>query len=184
MSSVCVLGAGGFVGKNLIEMNPDWVGVTRGDLDLLDKVAVDEYFSTHKFDVVVHCAVVGGSRMKQDDYDVTYKNIIMFNNVVEYLHKSFNKFIYFSSGAALQDPLTPYGLSKHMIEKEIDKLRDAYYLRIWGCYGPHELPTRFSAICKRDGHVVIQKDKYFDFVNIKYVNKIVQLYVLGKINNK
>lgn len=184
MTSICVLGAGGFIGKNLIEMNPDWVSVTRKDLDLLDKVAVDDFFRSHTFDTVVHCAVVGGSRMKQDDYDVTYKNIIMFYNVVEYLHKSFKKFIYFSSGAALQNPLTPYGLSKHIIEKQIDGIQDAYYLRIWGCYGPHEVPTRFSSMCKRDGHVVIHKDRYFDFVNIEYVNKIVKLYIIGEINTK
>jgi FkbM family methyltransferase len=184
MSSVCVLGAGGFVGRNLIEMNPDWVGLTRGDLNLLDSAAVDEYFKTHTFDVVVHCAVIGGSRLQPDGYDVTFKNILMFNNIVQYLHKSFKKFIYFSSGASLQNNMTSYGLSKRLIEDYIDNIPDAHYLRIWGCYGPHELPTRFSAMCKRDGHVVIQKDKYFDFVSIEYVNKITQLYVSGKINNK
>ena len=52
---VCVLGAGGFIGKNLIR-NTDWVGVTRHDLDLLNQDEVEEYFKAHHYDVVIHCA--------------------------------------------------------------------------------------------------------------------------------
>ena len=42
---VCVLGAGGFVGKNLLR-DTDWVGVTRQDLDLTDQKAVEVYTTT------------------------------------------------------------------------------------------------------------------------------------------
>ena len=41
---VIVLGAGGFIGSNLVKAFPDWVGVTRQDLDLTDQRAVDAYF--------------------------------------------------------------------------------------------------------------------------------------------
>lgn len=182
MRKVCVLGAGGFVGKNLIH-GMNWVGITRRDLDLTDQDAVEEYFTTHKYDVVVHCAVVGGSRLKKDECEVIYKNLLMFENVVRVFK---GKLLYFSSGAALRGnpPTDPYGLSKWIIDKRIQTIDNAYSLRIWGCYGPGELPTRFSAVCKEKGHVIIDKDRYFDFVDIEYVKKIVFDYVHGYLNEK
>jgi nucleoside-diphosphate-sugar epimerase len=180
---VCVLGAGGFVGKNLIHGMENWVGVTHQDLDLTDQCAVEEYFKTHTYDVVVHCAVIGGSRLTADDGWVTHKNILMFENVVRVFK---GKLLYFSSGAALRGtpPTDPYGLSKWIIDRRIETIPNAYTLRIWGCYGPGEPPTRFSAICKRDGHVVIERDRYFDFVDIEYVRNAVFDYVHGYLTEK
>ena len=165
---VCVLGAGGFIGQNLIR-NTDWVGVTRRDLDLLNQDEVEEYFKTHKYDVVIHCA----ASIDQLNTETTYKNLLMFENVVRVFS---GKLIYFSSGAALRGspPSDPYGLSKWVIDKRIDTIPNTYSLRIWGCYGPDELPTRFSAVCKREGHVVIDQDRYFDFIDIEDVKKIVE----------
>ncbi|ADQ91422.1 hypothetical protein OlV1_045c [Ostreococcus lucimarinus virus 1] len=182
MKKVCVLGASGFVGKNLLQ-GMQWIGVTRQDLDLTDQVAVEKYFRTHEYDVVIHCAVIGGSRLKRDDGGVIYKNILMFENVVRVFK---GKLIYFSSGAALRGnpPTDPYGLSKWMIDKRIKTIDKAYSLRIWGCYGPGELSTRFSAVCREKGHIVIDKDRYFDFVDIEYVRKIVFDYVHGYLDDK
>jgi len=175
---VCVLGASGFIGKNILR-GTDWVGVTHNDLDLIDQRAVEIYFKNHVYDVVIHCAVVGGSRLQKDHDDVLKKNILMFENVVRVFK---GKLIYFSSGAALRGvpPTDPYGLSKWIIERRIETIPNAYALRIWGCYGPGELPTRFSAICKKDGHVIIERDRYFDFIDIEDVCKIVQQYVTSK----
>lgn len=182
MTRVCVLGANGFVGKNLIR-NTDWVGVTRQDLDLTDQKSVQEYFDKHDYDVVIHCAVIGGSRLKQDNSEVIYKNLLMFENVVRTFK---GKIIYFSSGAALRGnpPTDPYGFSKWLIDRRIETIPDAYSLRIWGCYGPDELPTRFSAVCKNEGHVIIERDRYFDFVDIEDVKKIVCDYVNDKRSDK
>ena len=179
---VCILGAGGFVGKNLVR-DTDWVGVTRRDLDLTNQDAVEDYFKSHTYDVVIHCAVIGGSRLKEDDGDVTHKNLLMFENVVRVFK---GKLLYFSSGAALRGtpPTDPYGLSKWIIDRRIETIPDAYSLRIWGCYGLDELPTRFSAVCKRDGHIVIERDRYFDFIDIEDVRKIVYEYVHGYLTDK
>jgi nucleoside-diphosphate-sugar epimerase len=178
MTRVCVLGSGGFVGKNLIR-DTDWVGVTHQDLDLTDQKAVESYFETHHYDIVIHCAVVGGSRLENDGGDVLYKNILMFENVVRVFK---GKILYFSSGASLRGnpPTDPYGLSKWLIDRRVDAIPNAYSLRIWGCYGPGELPTRFSAVCKREGHVVIDRDRYFDFIDIEDVKDIVKQYVFSK----
>lgn len=175
---VCVLGAAGFIGKNLLR-DTDWTGVTRQELDLTDPEAVKEYFRKHEYDVVIHCAVIGGSRLRPDDGEVFYKNLLMFENVVVAFK---GKIIYFSSGAALRGnpPSDPYGMSKWLIDRRIETLPNAYSLRIWGCYGPGEPSTRFSAVCKKEGHVVINQDKYFDFIDVEDVRKIVQEYVSCK----
>lgn len=171
---VCVLGAGGFIGKNILH-GTDWVGVTRRDLDLTDQRAVEKYFREHNYDVVVHCA----ASIDQVSRETVYKNILMFENVVRVFK---GRLIYFSSGAALRGspPSGPYGLSKWMIERRIETMPNAYALRIWGCYGPGELPSRFSAVCKREGHVVIDRDRFFDFVSMDTVREIVQQYVTSK----
>lgn len=179
---VCVLGAGGFVGKNLLR-DTDWIGVTHNELDLTNQKAVEHYFTTHNYDVVIHCAVIGGSRLKPDDGDVIHKNILMFENVVRVFK---GKVLYFSSGAALRGnpPIDPYGLSKWIIDRRIETIEDAHSLRIWGCYGPGELPTRFSAVCREKGHVIIEKDRYFDFIDVEDVRKIVHEYVNGERHDK
>jgi len=175
---VCVLGAAGFIGKNLLR-DTDWTGVTRQELDLTDPEAVKEYFRKHEYDVVIHCAVIGGSRLRPDDGEVFYKNLLMFENVVVAFK---GKLIYFSSGAALRGnpPSDPYGMSKWLIDRRIETLPNAYSLRIWGCYGPGEPSTRFSAVCKKEGHVVINQDRYFDFIDVEDVRKIVREYVSCK----
>src|SRR6056300_1957467 len=117
MTRVCVLGAGGFIGKNMIK-GMRWTGVTREELDLTDQSAVEEYFKTHHYDAVIHCASVGGSRLKGDEGEVVYKNILMFENVVRVFK---GKLIFFSSGAALRGnpPTDPYGLSKWLIDRRV-----------------------------------------------------------------
>ena len=123
---VCVLGAGGFIGKNLIR-NTDWVGVTRHDLDLLNQDEVEEYFKVHNYDVVIHCA----ASIDQLNVETTYKNILMFENVVRGFK---GKILYFSSGAALRGnpPTDPYGLSKWLVDKRVETI-PCVQTR-WSCY--------------------------------------------------
>ena len=123
----------------MIRCNETWTGVTRIDLDLTDQNAVINYFKCHTYDVVVHCAVIGGSRLKKDEGDVMWKNILMFENVVRVFK---GKLIYFSSGAALRGnpPTDPYGLSKWIIDRRIDTIPNTHSLRIWGVMVPVNYP--------------------------------------------
>jgi nucleoside-diphosphate-sugar epimerase len=173
---VCVLGSRGFIGSNLVRAHPDWTGCT---IDLTVQKDVDDFFERNRFDAVVHCAVIGGSRLKEDSGDVCYKNLLMFENVVRNRDK-FGTLVYFSSGASRRgDPPTdPYGFSKWLIDRRIETVPNAYSLCIWGCYGPGEWPTRFSAVCKAKGHVVIPQDKYFDFISVEEVAEVVHRYCL------
>ena len=184
---VCVLGANGFLGRYFMDKHPDWFGVTRKDFDLTDQKQTEAFFNKNKFDVVVHCAVLGGSMIVVEDGNVTHKNILMIENVVRVFK---GKLLYFSSGAGVRgDPPTdPYGLSKWIIDRRVEHLSNTYTLRIFGCYGSGEIDPhnrdRFKTICKQNGHIIIDKDKYFDFVDIEDVRKVVCDYINGTRSDK
>jgi len=177
---VCILGAGGFIGRNLARSFPNNVALTRKELDLLDTKAVNKYFSEHDYDVVIHCAVMGGSRLREDDYSILDKNLRMFFNV---MNATRCKVYYFSSGAALRNfpnpPSDPYGFSKYVIEQY--KCPRLQILRIWGCFGPDEPSTRFLATGKREGHVTIPVDQEFDFIHVNDVARVME-YLMDKPN--
>lgn len=177
MKRVCVLGANGFIGKNLMKRRwYNWTGISRDELNLLKQQDVDEFFQTHTFDVVIHCA----AKLHETSM---YENVLMFENVARAFK---GKILYFSSGAAVRGspPTDQYGLSKWVIDERIRAMDNVRILRVWGCYGPHELSTRFSAVCRREGHVTIDKDRYFDFVDVRDVRRVVNAYISDKRDEK
>lgn len=180
---VCVLGANGFFGRYFLKTHPEWFGITRVDVDLTNQVDTEKFFMVNKYDVVVHCAVKGGSMLVPEDGNITHDNILMFENVRRVFK---GKMLYLSSGAGTRGnpPVDPYGLSKWIIDKRIEHIDNTYTLRIFGCYAsgepdPHNR-DRFKTICKQEGHITIDKDKFFDFVDIEDVRKVVCEYIDGK----
>jgi dTDP-4-dehydrorhamnose reductase len=180
---VCVLGANGFFGRYFLKTHPEWFGITRVDVDLTNQVDTEKFFMVNKYDVVVHCAVKGGSMLGPEDGNITHDNILMFENVRRVFK---GKMLYLSSGAGTRGnpPVDPYGLSKWIIDKRIEHIDNTYTLRIFGCYAsgepdPHNR-DRFKTICKQEGHITIDKDKYFDFVDIEDVRKVVCEYIDGR----
>ena len=180
---VCVLGANGFFGRYFLKTHPEWFGITRVDVDLTNQVDTEKFFMVNKYDVVVHCAVKGGSMLVPEDGNITHDNILMFENVRRVFK---GKMLYLSSGAGTRGnpPVDPYGLSKWIIDKRIEHIDNTYTLRIFGCYASgepdHHNRDRFKTICKQEGHITIDKDKYFDFVDIEDVRKVVCEYIDGK----
>lgn len=173
---ICILGARGFIGRHFVRAFPDATSLGRNDLDLLDAQKVKQYFSRNEFDVILHCAVVGGSRLKEDDWSVLNKNLRMFFNVMDATQC---KVYYFSSGAALRKfpypPDDPYGYSKYLIEKFTSPRLQI--LRIWGCFGPDEPSTRFLATIKRQGHVTIPEDHEFDLFHVDDLVAVVKYII-------
>ena len=169
--SVCVLGASGFIGRNLVrEYGDRCVGVSRSELDLLDDAAVNAYFETHTFDTVILSAAVGGSRLRAEDWTVYRDNVRMFVNVCRHAHL-FKRFVWFSSGAALQGTLSPYGQSKWTCERLASLIPNCQTFRIYNVFAPDELPTRFVSTClraAREGETVtIAQDRLFDFFHTR-----------------
>ncbi|MEI6880482.1 MAG: NAD-dependent epimerase/dehydratase family protein [Bacteroidota bacterium] len=142
---VLITGGNGYIAKsiyNKLKDKHDIILITRNDFDLTNSRAVNSFFDKKYFDVLIHTAIVGGSRLKQDNEHVLDDNLIMYYNLL--MNKgSYGKFINLGSGAELLMKDAPYGLSKHVIRESILNKNDFYNIRIFGVFDENELDTRF-----------------------------------------
>ncbi len=168
---VLITGTNGYIGKHLSQVLPyDITCLHRGVCDLTDKKEVDSFFNQFgKFDVVIHCAAVGGSRLKKDDDIIFNNNIQMFLNLVSN-RKSFDRLIHFGSGAQKVDN-GPYGFSKRIISNMIEELDDFYNIIIYGLFDENEIDTRFikSCVhnCLNNKSIVVNDNKVMDLFHMK-----------------
>ena len=142
---ILITGGNGYIAKSLNRAFKDAYDVTlitRQDFDLLNSKAVNAWFKDKYFDVVIHTAVAGGSRLKPDLTEVLDINLMMYFNLIGNGDR-FDKFIHFGSGAELLMKDTPYGLSKHVIKESILNKSNFYNIRIFGVFDENELDTRF-----------------------------------------
>jgi len=142
---ILITGANGYVGKSLynaLKNEHNVIGLTRNDFNLTDFKSMSNFFQNKYFDIVIHCAAVGGSRLKPDDFYNMDINLIMYYNLLQ--HKQyFNKLIHFGSGAELYSKDTSYGLSKYVIRESMLEQDNFYNLRIFAVFDKNELDTRF-----------------------------------------
>lgn len=180
---VLITGASGYIGKSLIEglsQYHDVTAVTRKDFDLLDQTSVNFHFSHNLYDVVLHCAVKGGSRLKQDDWQILDDNLRMYYNLFNN-RSSYKKLIHFGSGAELYAENTPYGYSKSVIRKSILQNSNFYNIRIYGVFDENELVTRFikanvnNYINKKS--ISIHQNKRMDFFYMKDLVSLIDYYI-------
>lgn len=183
---ILITGGNGYIAKSLFDnlySKYKIISITRQDFDLTDSFETIKYFSDKYFDIVIHCAVNGGSRLKSDDWDVLDNNLKMYYNLLNCKNK-FTKFIHFGSGAELLAQNTPYGLSKHIIRQSILNKDNFYNIRIFGVFDENELDTRFikGNIKKylNNQSITIHQDKFMDFFYMKDLVSLVEYYILNE----
>lgn len=186
MLKILITGKTGYIAKSIysyLKSKYEVITVGRTDFDLTDSQATLEYFSDKYFDVVIHCAVSGGSRLKQETWGDLDDNLKMYYNLLNCKNK-FSKLIHFGSGAETNAPETPYGLSKRVIANSISEQDNFYNIRIFGVFDENELDTRFiKANIKRyinKESIIIHQDKYMDFFYMKDLVSLVEFYILNK----
>ena len=170
--NILITGGDGYIAKSLNKGlwkgsdRPNITYITRKDFDLIDRRATNNYFKDKYFDVVIHTAIVGGNRLKEDDSKVFYQNLSMFYNLLANQDK-FNQLISFGSGAELGYPTDPYGLSKNIINKIIQSEPKFNNIRIFGVFDKDELDRRFiTPNIKRyinKEPIIIHQNKLMDF---------------------
>jgi GDP-L-fucose synthase len=180
---ILITGGSGYIAKSLyngLKNKHDITLITRQDFDLTDSFETIKFFSNKYFDVIIHCAVSGGSRLKSDTSGDLDNNLKMYYNLVNCKDK-FKKLIHFGSGAEIYAQDTLYGLSKHVIRQFILDKDNFYNLRIFGVFDENELDTRFiKANIKRyinKESIQIHQDKYMDFIYMPDLVKIVEYYI-------
>jgi nucleoside-diphosphate-sugar epimerase len=194
---ILITGANGYIGSTLAKnLQGDITTLTKQEVDLTKVEQVDEFFKNKKFDVVIHCATAGGSRLKEDTAETTHQNLQMFYNLLRN-KKHYNKFINIGSGAEFDRntkicplwndnkyPTDPYGMSKHIINQLIQNIENFYTIRVYAVFDENELDTRFiKANIKKyinKESIIIHKDKMMDFFYMEDFISVVNYY----INNK
>ncbi len=199
--NILVTGANGFIGSNIIKLlsnntNFNFFKGTRSSLNLYSVDDIEKYINENQIDSVIHCAIEGGSRLKQDTNDMFYRNILMYENLIKFNHR-YKVFINFGSGAEFDRnrdisnvneydmfsvvPTDFYGLSKNIISKLSVHYCASVNLRIFGCFYHNELSTRFiknninNYINRKP--MIIHQDRYMDFIYMEDLVNIVKHYL-------
>ena len=203
MKKILITGCKGFVARNLTQYLSDYelVLTHKGNLDLLDHNQVKNFFKNNFFDVVIHTATSGGSRLKEDGPQDCFENCLMHQNILDN-SCSFDKYISFGSGAELDRrynidptveiksafPVDPYGMSKNFIFKSGLLHPKFYNIRIFNVFNEDELSTRMikanilNYINKRP--ITIHQNKTMDFFYMDDLCKIVEFVINSNLKQK
>lgn len=170
---ILITGGSGYIAKSIhsyLYLKYDITLISRADLDLTNREAVKSYFKDKYFDLVIHTAVKGGSRLNPfEDSDIIYMNLLMYDNLMRCRDK-FNRFIHFGSGA--EDLAnTPYGFSKRIINQLMKLDPKSVNVKIYAVFDENELNTRFikGNILHyiNNENIVIHQDRKMDFFYMK-----------------
>ena len=200
---ILITGSGGYLGGKLLSaLKKDFeiFAPKSSELDLTDSDQVNQFMKKNFFDWVIHCAIIGGRRLDNDNADTTYKNLKIFFNIMNNRDR-FKKIINFSSGSEYDRrreinqesndllnsfPVDYYGMSKNIISKLI-KDYPYYNLRLFGIFGSQEHESRFITMCinnsKSGKKIVINNDKFFDFFYVNDLVNIIKLLISDKLKS-
>jgi GDP-L-fucose synthase len=204
MKSILITGGNGNLAKiisNRLASEFNITKITRNDFNMLDSNALEFFLQDKTFDILIHTAISGGRRTKEDSGEIVYHNLIMFENIMKFANK-FDIIINFDSGAIydretdiycrkeddndiLSIPKDYYGFSKYLIYKRSLQYSNVFNFRIFNIFHVDEEDNRFIKACflaKRDKtRVTIFKDKWFDFMYEDDFIKIVRYYLITPI---
>lgn len=180
---ILITGKSGYVATSLYKALKDKYDITtvgRKDFELTNFSSTRAYLQDKYFDIVIHTAVTGGSRLRPDSHTDMDTNLQMYYNLLQN-RLSYGKLINFGSGAELYMTDTPYGFSKQVIAKSIEHIDNFYNLRIYNVFDETELDTRFIKanvqryIDKEDIHV--HQHKQMDFFYMPDLVSVVEYYI-------
>jgi nucleoside-diphosphate-sugar epimerase len=186
--------------KNFIT-DYDITALSRDSLNLLNFNQIKEYLEINSFDILIHTAISGGRRTKTENGDIVHNNLLMLENLLFFANK-FKMILNFDSGA-IYDRKTDilnrkenellsvtsdyYGFSKYLIYQRSLLYSNMYNLRIFNIFHDNEEPDRFIKACKNaektNKELIINEDKYFDFMHELDFMKIIKYY-LDNVDNQ
>ena len=179
---ILITGGNGYVAKSLYKSLKDKYNITcitRQDFDLTDSFKTLQFFSNKYFDIVIHTAAVGGSRLTPENSSIIDQNLQMYYNLLSCKNK-YNKFIYFGSGAEIHNPESPYGLSKRVIAKSISGIENFYNIRVFGVFDENEWETRFIKTCIKkylNKEPMLVQDKKMSFFYMEDLITLVDYHI-------
>ena len=168
---------------------------SHSELDILDYNKLKDYINDIQPDILIHTAILGGRRTKEETGEVVYKNLLMFENIIK-CSQNIKMIINFDS-AAIYDRKTDimnrkenelytipedyYGFSKYIIYNRTLQYDNIYNFRIFNIFHSNEVNDRFIQGCflakNNNTEFIINDDKYFDFVYEDDFIKIIKYYL-------
>ena len=92
--NILITGGNGYIAKSLANEWDNVTSITRKDFDLIDREATNNWFKGKYFDVVIHTAIKGGSRLQKDDSNVFYQNSYFMCGFLEFNFNIWNSLFY------------------------------------------------------------------------------------------
>ena len=201
---ILVTGAGGFIGKNLVEQLADDYDIYApriDELNLCDTDKVDKYLEDHKVAIVIHTANFGARDSKKAaPHEVMEFGLRMFFNLERCSHM-YERMYYFGSGAEYDSqnyipfmteeyfgkniPVDAYGFYKYILSKQCEKNDNIVDLRLFGIYGKYEQwMYRFisSNICRvlKGMPMTLSQNMYFDYIYMDDLVNIMRYFIENK----
>ena len=177
---ILITGGNGYIAKSIHSAlceKHDITLVSRTDLDMTRREEVQHYFKDKYFDMVIHTAVKGGSRLNPlEGPNVVLANLLMYDNLMRCRAK-FDRLIHFGSGAGDKAD-GPYGFSKHIVNQLMKLDPKSVNVKIYAVFDENELDTRFVKsnilryINRED--MIIHQDKKMDFFYMKDLVSMVE----------
>lgn len=205
--TLLITGGSGFIARNLIEnLSKKYLilSPSHGELELTNEHQVIDFFKSHKIDIVIHCANIGGTKRTINTPDIVEINLKIFFCLLN-CKRYYKKMIFFGSGAEYDKrydltkikennfgeriPIDSYGFYKYICSKFIEQEENIINLRLFGVYGKYEdYETRFIsyAICRMllNKSINITKNVIFDYLYINDLVKIVDYFIENKVRHK
>lgn len=209
MTKILITGGNGFIARNLFEQlksEYNILSANRQELNLLDSLKVLDYIKKNNFDVVIHAATYDAApkHSTKNPAKVLENNLKMFFNLVR-CKDYFDKMIFFGSGAEYSRehwipkmkedyfdqhaPMDQYGFSKYVMTKYALSNNKIYNLRLFAVFGKYEdwRVRLISNICHNtvlDLPITIKQNKYYDFMYIDDLTRIVKWFINNKPQKK
>lgn len=191
---IAILGARGFIGSYLVQYfsnrSHTVIPVTRDTLNLSNYIAVDNWITNVRPDVIINAVTSGGgARVNDINYTDVQTDLGIFFNF--YNNKHCPRYINIGSGAEYDrrtsihkakeesiltcTPMESYGFAKNIISRAVLNRENFYTLRLFGCFDSSEpgirLFKRFLA-----GKISSIENKFFDYISLSDFAKIVDYY--------
>ncbi len=190
MKKLLLTGGTGFIGRNILPVlreKYDVCAPTRAELNMTDENAIHSYLEKGHFDVVFHCANPNPFKNKQDIQGRLGLDSLRSYFALRRCSDLFNKMFYIGSGAeydkrfdivsakeeSVDDrlPADDYGFAKYVMNQDARRSENVYNLRIFGCYGPMDVKTKFirDAVdcCLENRPITIRQNCMFDYMYVE-----------------
>ena len=204
---ILITGSDGFLGREFIKYfskDHEVISMNRAQLDVSIEDQVMDFFQDNEVDAILHTAFVGGKRTHPDNFLGLCQNLLAYKNLI--LHKKKSQLLFcFGSGAAYDRastirgveeddllsccPFDYYGMAKNIISRDILTRtgQNVYDFRLFGCFGKEEEDSRFIKSALRNINqgkpVVINKNMLLDFFYVKDLCKVIDHYLLNRLQD-